>query len=73
MLDLFSKIAGALSSGISYLVHSITTFVNLLSHIPSYVSFLVRVVGAVLPSVFIPFAVASISISVIYLIVGRNG
>lgn len=72
MLNLLSRIADIIVQLVTYLVHSITTFVNLLSKIPTFIVFLTDSIGNFIPDIFKPFALASIAISVVYLVVGRK-
>lgn len=71
MLNLLSQIANTIIAIVSFFVHSIESFINLLLHLPSYVTFLTQSIGF-LPAILIPFAAASISIYIVLMIVGRN-
>ena len=71
MLNLLSQIVNTIIAIVSFFVHSIESFINLLVHLPSYITFLTQSIGF-LPAILIPFATASISIYVILMIVGRN-
>lgn len=71
MLNLLSQIVNTIIAIVSFFVHSIESFINLLLHLPSYVTFLTQAIGF-LPALLIPFATASISIYIVLMIVGRN-
>lgn len=71
MLNLLSQIANTIIAIVSFFVHSIESFINLLLHLPAYVTFLTQSI-AFLPAILIPFAAASISIYIVLMIVGRN-
>lgn len=71
MIDLLTSIVNVISSLIGFLIHSIESLFNLIAHIPTYVSFLTVSIGY-LPSIVIPFAIASISVYVVFLILNRG-
>lgn len=71
MISLLESIVNTLSALGAFIVHSIESLFNLLENIPSYVSFLTVSIGY-LPTAIMPFAIASISVYVVYLILGRN-
>lgn len=71
MIQLLQSIVEVVTSVVSFVIHSITSLFNLLSHIPQYVSFMATSIN-VLPSVIIPFALASVSVYVVFLVLGRN-
>lgn len=70
MIDLLSSIVETIGSLISFVINSISSFVSLLTHIPTYVTWLSGVFGY-LPSILLPFLVASLSLFVVYLVLGR--
>lgn len=72
MISLIQSIVDVIKSLVQFLIHSIDSFLNLLFHIPTYVSFLTVSIGY-LPSIIIPFAIASVSIYVVFLILNRGG
>lgn len=72
MISLLQSIVDVIKSLIQFLIHSIDSLFNLIGHIPTYVSFLTVSVGY-LPSIIIPFAIASVSIYVVFLILNRGG
>lgn len=71
MISLLQSIVDTVISLVAFLLHSIESLLNLLLHIPSYVSFLTVSLGY-LPSLVLPFALASVSIYVVFLVLGRN-
>lgn len=64
--DLFNAVIGA----ISFLIHTITSMVSFVAHIPAYISFTTSAIN-VLPAMLIPFAVAGISAYVVLFIINR--
>lgn len=71
MLNLLAQIVNTIIAIASFIVHSLESFINLIVHLPSYVTFLTQSI-AFLPALLIPFATASISIYIVLFIVGRN-
>ncbi len=71
MLSILKSIAEVIVTAVNLVVHIITSFVNFILNIPQYTTFLISSIN-ILPSVFIPFIVASISIYVIYLLINRE-
>lgn len=71
MISLFKTLIDIITSVLEFVGHTIYSLFVLLSHIPEYVSFIVSSIN-VLPNVIVPFAIASISIYVVFLILGRN-
>ena len=71
MINLLKSIVDTIFALVQFLINTVESLLNLLAHLPNYISFLVTSIN-VLPSVIIPFALASISINVVYLILGRS-
>lgn len=71
MIGLLRSIVDAFTALIGLIINTITSFINLLLHIPTYQDFLVTSIGF-MPSLVLPFCVASISVYIIFLILGRN-
>lgn len=71
MISLLQSIVDTVKSVLLFFGHTITSLLNLFAHIPSYVSFLSTSISY-LPTIVMPFCLASISIYVVYLILGRN-
>lgn len=71
MIKLLTSIVDIISSVISLVINVITSLINLLLHIPTYTDFLVSGISF-LPTVIMPFALASVSIYVIFLLLNRG-
>ena len=71
MIGLLRSIVDTITAVLGFFVHTVTSLINLLAHIPTYVDFLVTSIGF-LPAIIMPFAIASVSIYVVFLILGRN-
>lgn len=70
MVQIFNSFLTIISSLMSFLIHTITSLVSLIAHVPVYVSFLVASIN-VLPAIVIPFALASISLGAVLFMLGR--
>lgn len=71
MLDILSNLLDTITSVIQFVVNSVTSLVNLLIKIPTYTAFLISSIN-VLPSIFIPFALACVSLYVVLFVIGRR-
>lgn len=71
MISLLTSIVDFITSVVGLLIHTIESLVNLFLHIPTYVSFLSVSIGY-LPTMIIPFAIASVSIYVVFMIINRG-
>lgn len=71
MINFLNSIVDTITSLISFVVHAIQSLFSLLINIPRYVTYLSNVLQYI-PSVFAPFLLVSISLYVMYLIVGRS-
>lgn len=71
MLDVLNSLLNTVTSIIQFVVNSVTSLVNLLIKIPTYTTFLISSIN-VLPSIFIPFAIACVSLYVVLFMVGRR-
>lgn len=71
MISLLRSIVDTITAVIGFVVHTVTSLINLLLHIPTYVDFLVTSIGF-LPQIIIPFAIATVSIYVVFLILNRG-
>lgn len=71
MISLLQSIVDTITSLVSFVIHTVTSLLNLIAHIPSYISFLTVSIGY-LPSIVMPFAIASISLYVVFLILNRG-
>lgn len=68
MLQILNSILITIDNLIIFIYHSFVSIINLLTHLPDYINFMTTSVN-VLPSVVIPFAIASISIGVVMFVV----
>lgn len=71
MINLLRSIVDFIIAIVSFIVHTIGSLLNFITLIPEYASFLVQSLN-VLPAVFIPFAIASVSIYVVLFIINRK-
>lgn len=71
MISLLRSIVDAFNALIGLIINIFTSLINLLMHIPTYQDFLVTSIGF-LPSMILPFAVASVSIYIVFLILNRG-
>lgn len=71
MINLLRSIVDAFNALIGLILNIIGSLVNLLLHIPTYQDFLVTSISF-LPEMIFPFAVASIAIYVVFLILNRG-
>lgn len=71
MLDFLKTFFDTLGSLLTFIFNAISSLVNLISKLPSFVLFLTNSV-ALMPMILIPFVLAAISIYVILFILGRN-
>lgn len=72
LLQFFNYFVELISSLVSFAIQLVTGVVRLLTLIPSAVLNLTNAVGY-LPSILSAFAAATITVSVIFIIVGREG
>lgn len=70
MLDILNTVLTTITSMVGFITHTITTLLSFIAHIPMYVLFITDVIGFI-PAIFIPFAVASISIWVMRFLINR--
>lgn len=71
ILNFLKSIGSLIVSLVSFIMQMIESLGTLITQIPAFISFLSASV-TILPAVIIPFVLASISIYVVYLIVGRE-
>ena len=71
MISLLKSIVDIISSLFAFIVNTIKSLLVLLTHLPTYTDFLVSSISY-LPSVVLPFALASVSIYVILFIINRK-
>lgn len=70
MLNILNSVLTTITSMVGFLIHTIETLLSFFLHIPQYVLFITDVV-AFIPAIFVPFAVASISIWVMRFLINR--
>lgn len=71
MIDILRSIVEVITTVITFFIHSIESLVSFFLNVPTYTAFLINSVN-LLPSVVIPFAIASISLYVMLLVIGRQ-
>lgn len=71
MITILQSIVDFAVSIAMFVYHTFESLVNLIAHIPSYVSFL-SVSISYLPTIIFPFCIASISIYVVFLVLNRG-
>lgn len=71
MLNLLRSLLEIVTNVIEFVISFIVSLTTLLLNIPKYLSFLTNNITT-LPNIVIPFATASISLYIVYLILGRN-
>lgn len=71
MITMFKSIVETITALVTFIIHSILSLFYLLYSLPSYIVFLTSAIN-VLPAVIVPFAIASVSTYVMFLILARN-
>lgn len=71
MLDLLSRLVNGIAVGIQLVINIVTSLVNFVINIPTYVSFMSTSL-TVLPNVVLPFALLSVTISVVLFLINRR-
>lgn len=72
MIDLFKSIVNTVNSFVGFVIHSIESFINLLTAIPTFTAYIFNLINNLIPAILKPFIIISIIISIILLILGRN-
>lgn len=72
MLNILSSIADFITSAVDFLVNTFQSFINLLSAIPQFTSYIFSLIGNLIPDILKPFLIISIVVGIILLILGRN-
>lgn len=70
MISLLQSIVNTIISLVSFFINTIMSLIDLLSRIPTYVTFLTEGISFT-PSMVQPFLIASISVYIIFLIIDR--
>lgn len=71
MINLLQSIVTIVTTVINFFIHTIESLISFFLNIPTYTAFLINSIN-ILPSVIIPFALASISLYVMLMVIGRN-
>lgn len=71
MINILRSLIDVATNLVEFVVSFFTSFANLLLNIPMYIAFIINNITS-LPSILIPFATASISLYVVFLLLGRN-
>lgn len=71
MLNLLKDIWAVIRNGITFIMHTISSLFMLIANIPKYVNLLTTVL-AELPPIYMAIATVTITISIVFLILGRN-
>lgn len=71
MIDLLRSIVDAIASVIVFFVHSIESLVGFFLNIPTYVQFISNSL-VILPNVVVPFAIASVTLYVMLMVINRK-
>lgn len=71
MIGVLNSILDIITSLISFVINTITSLIVLIGHIPTFVSFATSS-AAFLPTMVLPFVLASVSIYVVLFILGRS-
>ena len=70
MIGVLNSILDLITSLIAFVINTITSLIVLIGHIPTFVTFATSS-AAYLPTMVLPFVLASISIYVVLFILGR--
>lgn len=71
MMQFLNNIWATISELINFIIHSIQSLIDLISHIPAYVAMLTGLIAEI-PTIYQGVILATISIAVIHMITGRN-
>lgn len=71
MLNLLESIVSVIVTLVTFVIHSIESLIAFFVNIPTYTAFLINSIN-VLPTVIVPFAIASVSLYIILMVIGRN-
>lgn len=70
MFDVFEQLFDTINVLINFIVSSVESLISLISNIPTYLNFLISGISF-LPQLFIPFAIATLSLYIVLFIIGR--
>lgn len=71
MIELFKSIVTTITALIVFVSHAITSLINLFLKLPGYLAFITTSLD-VLPSVIIPFALATVSVYAVFFVLNRQ-
>lgn len=71
MLDWLSSLGSLIVTLVNLVVHTVQSFLHFMLMMPTYSSFLTSAINVV-PSIFIPFLLASISLYIVLFVIGRQ-
>lgn len=71
LVKMFKSFLDIVVSLVKFVVSTITSLFNLIVNIPIYITFIITNVSF-MPNIVIPFILASISLYVIFIMLGRN-
>lgn len=71
MLNILRSLLDIITNLINFVINTITSLINFILNIPNYVNVLTTAIGY-LPSVLIPFALASVSLYVVLFMIDRR-
>lgn len=69
--DFLGSIWGAIQSVFSFVVSTVKGLVSVFLMLPKFISYVTNAIGF-LPSILATFAVATVAVAIIYLVIGRN-
>ena len=72
MIELLKNIVNTIKSFVGFVTHTIESFINLLSAIPRFTTYIFELINNFIPDILKPFIIISIIVSIILLILGRN-
>lgn len=71
MIQLITSIVNTIVGLVAFVIHSIETFISLITRIPTFIEIFFTSLGF-MPSVWLPIATVVITVSIILLIIGRQ-
>lgn len=71
MLNVFRSLLDIVVNLVNFVINTITSLINFILNIPNYINVLTASIGY-LPTVFIPFALASVSVYVVLFLIDRR-
>lgn len=71
MINLLKAIVQTMASLLIFVSHAITSLIKLFIHLPEYMAF-INTSFTVLPTIVIPFALASVALYAVFFVLGRQ-